>query len=229
MAIIKLKEAGDTHTARVTDCSVVAGQYGEQVKFVLEGGDTIFVGREPADRQLGRCGFIFEDGETTEVQYSSAIGETLTFSRDANTTKKGAAPYWSIAVAHKSGESTKAPPKRLTEATAKAPDTRSAGRKEFDAAVPLEDAPPAFHRDIPLPESEDGELFTSPTMAKGIAEKRELIESAYRWAYGTAYRAQMDVQDELMKEHSVAFNPTAESVQAGAATILIQMEKRGAI
>jgi hypothetical protein len=99
MAIIKLANAGDAATWKVTDCETVAGKFGSQVKFTAENGDVLFISAETAERQLNRCGL------TTET----AIGETLTFSRQANTKTPGAAPYWSIEVAGPQA----APSKRL--------------------------------------------------------------------------------------------------------------------
>lgn len=104
MAIIKLANAGDAATWKVTDCETVAGKFGSQVKFTAENGDVLFISAETAERQLNRCGL------TTET----AIGETLTFSRQANTKTPGAAPYWSIEVAGPQA----APSKRLAPPTA---------------------------------------------------------------------------------------------------------------
>lgn len=103
MAIIKLANAGDAVTWKVTDCETVAGKFGSQVKFTAENGDVLFISAETAERQLNRCGL------TTET----AIGETLTFSRQANTKTPGAAPYWSIEVAGPQA----APSKRLAPPT----------------------------------------------------------------------------------------------------------------
>jgi hypothetical protein len=104
MAIIKLAHAGDAVTWKVTDCETVAGKFGSQVKFTGENGDVLFISAETAERQLNRCGL------TTET----AIGEMLTFSRQANTKTPGAAPYWSIEVATPQA----APSKRLAPTTA---------------------------------------------------------------------------------------------------------------
>ena len=54
MAILKLQNEGDSHTARVQSCTEVAGQYGQQVKFDFEGGDTLYLPKDSADRQLSR-------------------------------------------------------------------------------------------------------------------------------------------------------------------------------
>lgn len=104
MAIIKLANAGDAVTWKVTDCETVAGKFGSQVKFTAENGDVLFISAETAERQLNRCGL------TTET----AVGEMLTFSRQANTKTPGAAPYWSIEVATPQA----APSKRLAPPTA---------------------------------------------------------------------------------------------------------------
>lgn len=113
MAIIKLANAGDAATWKVTDCETVAGKFGSQVKFTAENGDVLFISAETAERQLNRCGL------TTET----AIGETLTFSRQANTKTPGAAPYWSIEVAGPQA----APSKRLAPPTPVAVTTEVVG------------------------------------------------------------------------------------------------------
>ncbi len=78
--------------------------------------------------------------------------------------------WWNLALANKSDVN--APPsKRLTEATAKAPDSRSAGQREFDAAVPLEDEKLAHDRQIPLPDSEDGAVTTAELLSANMERK----------------------------------------------------------
>lgn len=91
MGIIKLPNAGDTHTMQVTLCEQVTGTYGEQVKF-SDGTDTLFLPQSSADQQLKR---IFGD----EFSYIDACGNALTFSRSPNNKRPGASPYWNIAPA----------------------------------------------------------------------------------------------------------------------------------
>jgi len=110
MAIIKLPNAGDTATLTITRCEVKAGNFGEQVAFSA-GEDVLFVGKDTADRQLLRCGFDVGD-------YAAVVGSTLRFSREANSKKPGAAPFWNIEVSS-AGEArqTAAPSKRLAPPT----------------------------------------------------------------------------------------------------------------
>lgn len=87
MAILKLQNEGDEHTMTVTECKAVAGNYGEQVLF-SDGNDSLYLPKASADRQLERLG----------LDYISAVGMNLTFSRDPNP-KKGAKPYWGVSYA----------------------------------------------------------------------------------------------------------------------------------
>lgn len=94
MARIKLPNAGDTLTTRVIKAEVVESQANgqEQVKFTTEHGD-IYIGRDTAERQLGRCGFATEEGDA--ILYSDVDGAYLTFFRTANK-NPSLRPYWNI-------------------------------------------------------------------------------------------------------------------------------------
>lgn len=93
--VIKLPNAGDTLTTRVIKCEVVESQKTkqEQVKFTTSDGD-LYIGRETADRQLGRCGFCDPD-DVTNIFYADVDGCLLTFYRSENKTS-GLKPYWNI-------------------------------------------------------------------------------------------------------------------------------------
>ena len=105
MAILKLQNEGDTHTMTITECKVVAGNYGEQVLF-SDGSDMVYLPKQSADRQLERIG----------LDYDSAVGMNLTFSRDPNP-KKGAKPYWGINYAGSNPEPAK-PSQRVAPTSA---------------------------------------------------------------------------------------------------------------
>jgi hypothetical protein len=122
--------------------------------------------------------------------------------------------WWNLSLANKA-DAVPAPSKRL----ASPPDTRTTGQRIIDEAIP-EDGPPAHHRDVPLPDNEDvgSEAVAGPLDARKVA-LREAIESAYIWALDVAIRAQV----------GQGITPTSDSIQAGAATVLIQAERRGAI
>lgn len=99
MAVIKLPNAGDESTFRVAKCEVVESQNiknpdgspQEQVKFTAANGDTLFIGRDPADRALARIGFADEE----QILYGDVDGWTLKFYRVANK-NKAFKPYWNI-------------------------------------------------------------------------------------------------------------------------------------
>jgi hypothetical protein len=126
--IIKLPNADDNATLTITRCEVKAGNFGEQVAFSA-GDDVLFIGKDTADRQLLRCGFDVGD-------YHAVVGSTLRFSREANSKKPGAAPFWNIEVSS-AGEArqTAAPSKRLAPPSKPAKAVVNA----FEAMVPDED------------------------------------------------------------------------------------------
>jgi hypothetical protein len=97
MTILKLPDVGDSATLKIVECQVVEGVYGEQIKFVDSEGQTLFLPRNSADRQLARIGFDANTDNSGEldIDYPAVPGHTLTFSRSPNP-KRGAAPFWDI-------------------------------------------------------------------------------------------------------------------------------------
>lgn len=76
------------------------------------------------------------------------------------------------------------------------PDTRSTGQKIIDAAVPPDDEPPAFHRDVPLPDSPDGELFVAPVEASPKEQAYYALAlrvAAFQKKVSHAYEAPFDL------------------------------------
>ncbi len=122
MPIVKLTQEGDSLTMQVKDCEPVKGNFGEQVKFTATNGDILFLPKDSADRQLERC----------QLDYATAIGETLTFSRDKNK-KPGAAPFWGITVANVR-DANPAPSKRIAPPSGAPPQRKAL---PFDEEVPL--------------------------------------------------------------------------------------------
>jgi hypothetical protein len=110
MAILKLREAGESATMIVKACVVVEGQYGEQVQFDSDNGDTLYVPKSSADRQLERSGFDSPDG----IDYARVVGETVTFYRAPNP-KPGSSPYWNLTVETVAGMEAKRTPALLRD------------------------------------------------------------------------------------------------------------------
>ena len=138
MTILKLPNAGDNAHLTITACEVVQGTYGEQVKFDAANGDTLYVPKESAVRQLLRCGY--DSGVNDETgkpvpHYGDVVGDTLLFSRDANP-KPGAKPFWSITVSSPGDARALAPSKRLTQAAA-----QKAAPEEDDGYGPIDETP----------------------------------------------------------------------------------------
>lgn len=88
MGIIKLQNAGESVTWHIAGAEVVKGQYGEQVKFDNDAGETLYLPLDSANRQLDRIGL-------TVVE---CVGNVLTISRDPNP-KPGSKPFWGIRLA----------------------------------------------------------------------------------------------------------------------------------
>lgn len=194
--ILKLKEAGEHTTLTITKCEAVRGNFGDQVAFSA-GEDVLFVGKDTADRQLERCGFAVGD-------YQAVVGSTLRFSREANTKKPGAAPFWNIEVSS-AGEAKQSatPSRRVPPPKNPAPPVVNA----FDAMVPEDDY------DFP-PEP---------------PELQALRPSASKMLHVPATDDRDDVQKytDLMGRIAVALDcPVTEpNVQGAAATLWIQWHR----
>jgi len=220
MSILKLKNVGDTYTGHVTKCEAVAGQFGEQVLFQFANNDMLYLPKDSADRQLMRCSF----GDGEGIKYEEVEGNTLTFSRDPNK-KPGSAPYWSVQLA--SGAENHPPVSRRAAAGLPA-NSREAAPPPTDADFEglMDDGPDASDvlegTSFPFGENKPVEAKQGGKDALRAANW-EAIERAYKWAWDVALMAQTATAEEA------GLTPTAESVQAGAATLLIQAEKMNAI
>ena len=203
MAILKLKAAGESHTMTIKGCEVAKGQYGEQVKFDGTDGNTLYLPKESADRQLARCGFIVEDDEGSRVDYGAVEGNALTFSRDPNP-KPGSSPFWSIAVATPADLKAKPPTKRLTAA---------------DAST----APEGPAKDAGAPPSDDLD-------AKHQAE-RDRLEGLYwdLWRRSAAFQEALCSKSEITEGPVERIPFDAASINAMASTVMIQWERRGLV
>lgn len=172
MAVIKIPKVGDEATFKVAKCEVVESQTvknkdgtpQEQVKFTAANGDTLFIGRDAADRGLARLGFA--DGE--QVFYGDVDGWTLRFYRVANKNPVFA-PYWNI--------------DKVTDEAHEQPEVKTSAK--------------------PAPAS-------APAVAPASEGRVRLdcIDRAYAHAFQIAVKVQGD-------------SATADSLQAGAATLLI--------
>jgi len=121
--IIKLPNEGDTLTMKVAECEVVAGNYGQQVKFTGSTSDIIFLPQESADRQLARI----------PLSYEECVGNVLTFSRDHNP-KVGSKPFWGIKLGDSPAPSKRIPPPKADQPF-DAPTDEEARFEAFDAAL----------------------------------------------------------------------------------------------
>ncbi len=183
--ILKLKEAGESHTMTIKACEEAKGQYGEQVKFDGTDGNTLFLPKDSADRQLGRIPLTYEE----------AVGLTLTFSRDPNP-KKGSSPYWGIKLADAGSKAPAPSGKRLTPeqaATAK-PHNGPLPTKEHDFDRPTADEEARFEafsnaidavEDVPMKDTArymaespyaDGGTGPAHPQRMGTAKEREYLQ-----------------------------------------------------
>lgn len=234
MAIIKLPNEGDTHTMRVTGCEAVQGQYGEQVKFTGDGGDILFLPKDSADRQLARI----------PLEYITAVGETLTFSRDPNP-KKGAKPFWSIAVANPRATQ---PSKRVSPKDA---DPQKGLPPSFGGPIKgLDDGPEPYRDDDARFEAFSAAVDSldpaaqpklTPREEREEREQAEAVTPAKRFlAFYVDTYAEMLAGLSAVHSAAVSANVgprsrapeaipalTSDTVQAAVATYVIQCEKRG--
>ena len=200
MAILKLPNVNDTHTAHVASCEQVTGTYGEQVKFGFEGGDLLFLPADSAHRQLLHAGFAdVGDDNDARADLHAVAGNTLAFFRTQNK-KAGSAPYWNVTIANGAPP---APSKRLS-----GPDTPIATSTAVLGVAPK-------------PQTVASHTTTTSAMSRALTphptRTRARVAEAYAWCLTTAHAAQV-----------ATFGSTdATAVQAGAATLLIQLEKSG--
>ena len=200
MAILKLPNVNDTHTGHVSACEQVEGNFGPQVKFGFEGGDLLFLPADSAHRQLLHAGFadVGEDGHA-RADLHGVAGNTLAFFRSPNK-KAGSAPYWNVTIANGAPP---APSKRLA-----GPDTATVTATVVPGVAPKAQTP-ASHS------------TTTSAMSKALSapatRSRAQVAAAYAWALATAHAAQV----------ATLGSTDAAAVQAGAATLLIQLEKSG--
>lgn len=187
MAILKLQNEGETYTGTLTSCQSVQGQYGEQVEFIFVGGDKLFLPKDSADRQLDRLG----------LDYESANGMALTFSRDHNP-KKGAKPYWGIAFAKEGKPATPqaAGPTRVQSPYVPPRETAPPRGVSAGPRIPDMDGPPDWS-DVPVPDAEPEPYRAEPPLtpreereAKGQFDPRP-HEAAYLalWSRVAEYQA----------------------------------------
>jgi len=207
MAIIKLPNAGDTATLTISRCEVKAGNFGEQVAFSA-GEDVLFVGKDTADRQLLRCGFDVGD-------YAAVVGSTLRFSREANSKKPGAAPFWNIEVSS-AGEArqTAAPSKRLAPPTKPSKPMTSV----FEDMVPEDD----------FVNAEDYQSIVWNTGDAPAAPARPSAGPSAGPAVATSTAADDVIRyTRLLRDIATALNcaVTEPNVQGAAATLWIQWHK----
>jgi hypothetical protein len=183
-----------------------------------DGPVMVYMPENSCRRQFGRSPLTMEP--------EAAIGATFRFYRDLNK-DDAAKPYWAVDMLSPA-DTQPTPSKRLTGPT----------------AVPG-DAPPS-NRDIPFPTDHDAppaeDYYSGPAMnalppappAAGQPDGKdaqrqavwEKIGAAYGWALNAAYIRQTAVASEA---GDAPITPTMETVQAGAATLLIAADKMGAI
>lgn len=212
MNIVKLTAVGESHTMRVVECIAVQGQYGEQVKFAADNGDTLFLPKTSADRQLERAG----------LTYASAVGATLTFGRSANP-KKGSAPFWDVSVAGPPA----APSQRVQPPPRQAPVTVVPPRVPDKHIPGLDDDGPPDWSDVPpaSPYAEEPKQ-TPREQAQGTPEaRRAAIERHYLALHARVAAA---VVENHVKAHAVVNVPDlATAISATTATIWITWKEKG--
>jgi hypothetical protein len=200
MAILKLANAGESATFRVTKAETVEGKFGAQLKFWAENGDVLYISAETAGRQLGRI----------QLDVENCAGEVLTFSRTEN--PKGGAPYWNINVADAVDRAAPVQSKRIQPPGSKP----IKGLDDFPSeAYGKSVADPMGH--APAPTDDDApDWVKPPARTAGVAP-----DATKRLAYISAYldllgyvRANSGLKDEV-------------AIQAATATLHIGLKQEG--
>lgn len=199
MTILKLPHEGDTHTALIDRCAVEQGKYGDQVIFEF-GLDRLYLPKLSADRQLLRCGFGKGGGSLDDT--GSGLNSTRVIKQ---------VDYEQVAgniLCFSRDHNSSAPDKPywgITIATGDAPPPR----KRMTEVLGIAPKVPAT------------KTTTVSAMQKAstppVTRSRQQVAAAYAWCLQTVTAAQV-----------AAFpKPTPDSIQSGAATLLIQLEKSG--
>lgn len=229
---LECRKVGDSLTMHCARCEVVESQIKdkntglpqEQIKFTDTRGDYVFLPRGTADRLLvDKCGF----GERVDigggkvgyhVNYGDVDGHTLIFSRDPNK-NPAMAPYWNLG---------------RVDDTANRPSLVAAAKEQVEAVrvqkklppddggslgpfIPGLDAPPPTDDDYPYSDEDGMPAVKATEHPKGGIN---LKETAINAAYDRAWNCALNVQGGIA---------TAESVQAGAATLLIAYGRAGIV
>lgn len=189
MAILKLKDEGDTYTGEVRDCTEVAGNFGQQVKLEFTNGDVLFMPADSANRQLLRCGFDggnnVQTGEAM-ADYEAVAGNWLTISRDPNN-RKGAKPYWGIRVAD--GAEKAAPKPQSRRAAAGLPANSHEAQR------------------VPPPSDDDfGGMMDDGPDPSDLLERGKSVGMGREDAYFALARKVAAFQAELAREHETGFD-----------------------
>lgn len=207
MSIIKLQNAGESVTWQVKDAEVVAGNYGQQVKFTdAATNDILYVSKDSVDRQLKR---IHED-----MTVADCVGATLVISRDPNP-KPGAAPYWGIRVADAVDRSQAGEPKRVS----------SPYQGKYVPGIDGPEAPPDIPEDVgygvdPHEHFPTHQAGTPVPQAPKVAPK-----ASEKMAVARAY---LDLFKWVKTQPEMA-NVADEAVQAASATIWIAWKQGGLV
>ena len=199
MSIIKLQNAGESVTWQVKDAEVVAGNYGQQVKFTdAATNDILYLPKDSADRQLERIGMTVAD----------CVGATLVISRDPNP-KPGAKPYWGIRVADAVDRSQAGEPKRVSSPyQGKRIPAIDDIPEDVGYGVDPHEHLPAHQAGTPVPQA--------PKVAPKASEKMAVA------------RAYLDLFKWVKTQPEMA-NVADEAVQAASATIWIAWKQGGLV
>lgn len=219
MAVIKLTNVGDSATCHIVKCEVVEGKFGEDVKFTTANGDTLFINRKSADRQLARLGFADEE----MVLYSDVDGTTLRFYRSENTKQPGK-HYWNIDRIIPEDDARNRP--SLVEAAKQEAErvrvAKGLPKEELSntmGSLPYDDAPPPpTDEDYPYADDDGMPPVKAPPKTSTLTAEQANKEGAINAAYARAYAFTMGVQGPVA---------TPDSLQAGAATLLIAYRQSG--
>ena len=195
---LKLTEPGSSVTFVVKTVTVSTTGSWPDLHFVSERGETIIAPKNAMDRQLEKMKL---------ADWQQTVGMALTISRSTTLGKNGK-PFWDCALAAGG----------YVEPTR--PSLTVAAKAEAEKVRVAKGLPPDDDREIPPPTDADSPN-AGPSVAQQATNEPEAIdpkEARINAAYTRAWGMALAVQDGV---------GTPESVQAGAATLLIAYGRAG--
>ena len=176
---------------------------GQELTFRVQSVQEVKTGKWPEYEFGANGGFVAAPKAAMDRQFAKLgltptqlIGHVVKLERAAQE-EDASKSWWNLYLMGDADLKAPAPSNRIP--APKVPDTRSAGQREFDAAVPPENGPPAHHAASGVPDSPDGDLLSADSLLAGASEKEQryyalaLRVAAFQKKVSTEYEAPFDL------------------------------------